>query len=175
MEIYVDIKGYEGLYQVSNKGNVKSLISNKGTKREKILNPIIGRGYNRVRLFKNKQNRLYSVHRLVAEAFLPNPNNYPCVNHKDECKTNNNVENLEWCTHKYNSNYGTSIQRQIEIKNKKTYQYDKQYVLLAVYDSVKQASDETNIDHRFIASCCRGEHKTCKGFIFSYINHQEAH
>ena len=175
MEVYKDVVGFEGLYQVSNKGNVKSLINNKGLKREKILNPIIGNGYKRVRLFKDKKNKLYTIHRLVAEAFIPNPNNYPCVNHKDEDRTNNNVDNLEWCTHKYNSNYGTSTQRLRELKSKKTYQYNLEYMLLAVYDSVKQASDATNIDHRYISSCCRGSHKTAKGFIFSYINHQEDH
>ena len=167
MEIYKNIKGFEGLYQVSNKGNVKSLVNNKGVAREKILNPIIGNGYKRVRLFKNKTSKLYSVHRLVANAFLPNPHNLPCVNHKDECRTNDDVDNLEWCSYKYNSNYGTSIERSRKKIMKKTYQYTKEYELICVYDSVKQASDVTNIDHRYIASCCRGDRKTAKGFIFS--------
>ena len=173
MEIYKNINGFEGLYQVSNKGNVKSLVNNKGVAREKVLKPVIGNGYKRVRLFKDKTSKLYSVHRLVANAFLHNPNNYPCVNHKDECRTNNVVENLEWCTHKYNSNYGTSIERTRKKNIKKTYQYTKDYKLICVYDSVKQASDVTNIDHRYIASCCRGDRKTAKGFIFSY-NHLSA-
>lgn len=119
MEIYKNINGFEGLYQVSNKGNVKSLVNNKGVAREKVLKPVIGNGYKRVRLFKDKTSKLYAVHRLVANAFLPNPHNYPCVNHKDECRTNNNVENLEWCTYKYNSNYGTCIERSSKKSMKK--------------------------------------------------------
>ena len=168
MEIYKNIKGFEGLYQVSNKGNVKSLVNNKGVAREKVLKPVNVKGYKRVILYKNKTSKRFLVHRLVADAFLPNPHNLPCVNHKDENGENNSVENLEWCTYKYNSNYGTSIERSRKKIMKKTYQYTREYELICVYDSVKQASDATNIDHRYIASCCRGNHKTAKGFIFSY-------
>lgn len=117
-ESWKDIEGYEGLYQVSNLGNVKSLKNNK-TKKEKILKPFKTRkGYLQVILCKNKTIKRFSVHRLVANAFIENPNNYPCVNHKDECGTNNVVENLEWCTYKYNTNYGTCIERRAKsIKN----------------------------------------------------------
>lgn len=120
MEIWKDIKGYEGLYQISNYGNVKSLErvieDNKGSyiKKEKILTPTINnRGYYHIGLRNNSKTKYYYVHRLVAEAFIPNPNNYPIINHKDEDKTNNKVDNLEWCTPKYNANYGTAIQRRI--------------------------------------------------------------
>lgn len=109
-EVYKDIEGYEGLYQVSNLGNVKSLNYSK-TKKENVLKPGIRNGYLKVDLCKNKTRKTYSVHRLVAQAFIENPNNLPMINHKDECKTNNVVSNLEWCTQKYNSNYGTRNER----------------------------------------------------------------
>ena len=99
-EIWKDIKGYEGLYQVSNLGNVKSLKTNKN------LYSSNAKGYRRVGLFKGKRKG-YSIHRLVAQAFIPNPENKPCVNHKDCNRANNNVNNLEWCTHKENNNYKT--------------------------------------------------------------------
>ena len=100
-KIWKDIKGYEGLYMVSNGGDVKSV-------KNGILKPSVykGTGYYYVGLYKDGKRKGYTIHRLVADAFIPNPNNLPCVNHKDESKINNNVENLEWCTHRYNSNYG---------------------------------------------------------------------
>ena len=108
MEEWKDIKGYEGIYQISNKGRVKTLGNNK-TKKEKIRDgKIDNRGYKRISLCKNGKDKKYSIHRLVAEAFLPNPDNLPVVNHKDENKLNNNVENLEWCTQEYNVNYSSS-------------------------------------------------------------------
>ena len=109
-EIYKDIEGYEGLYQVSNIGNVKSLNYNK-TKKENVLKPAIRNGYLKVDLCKNKTRKTYSVHRLVAQAFIENPNNYPMINHKDESRTNNVFTNLEWCDNKYNSNYGSRNER----------------------------------------------------------------
>ena len=101
-EIWKDVVGYEGLYQVSNKGRVKSLHI-----QEKVLCNLDSGYYNTINLFKDGKGKHYYVHRLVAQAFIPNPNNYPQINHKDENHYNNNVENLEWCTSKYNCNYGT--------------------------------------------------------------------
>lgn len=98
-EIWKDIKDYEGLYKISNLGNVKSLKTNKNLYYSKSKN------YLRVSLNKDGIRKGYSIHRLVAEAFIPNPNNYPCVNHKDCNGNNNNVDNLEWCTHKQNNSY----------------------------------------------------------------------
>ena len=112
-EIWKDVKGYEGLYQVSNLGRVKRLrFINRHLdfKQEKILKPYKDGGdyYFVIGLHKNGKKKYKAIHRLVAEAFIPNPNNYPIVNHKDENKENNYVDNLEWCTHKYNSNYGNA-------------------------------------------------------------------
>ena len=101
-----DIPGYEGLYQVSNLGEIKSL-NYRNTGKEKILKLIKDKkGYFHVNLYKNGKLKNLQVHRLVAMAFIPNHNNYNQVNHKDENTSNNAVENLEWCTAKYNSNYG---------------------------------------------------------------------
>lgn len=106
-EVWKDIKGYEDLYQVSNLGNVKSLNYNN-TGKSKLLKLCFDKyGYLQVGLCKNKKHKIYRVHRLVAITFIPNPMNYPVVNHIDEIKENNNVENLEWCTVKYNNAYGS--------------------------------------------------------------------
>ncbi len=105
-EIWRPIEGYEGLYEISSYGRVKSL------KNSIILRPKKEpTGYLRCNLYLNKNVKTVSIHRLVAQAFIPNPDNLPEVNHKDEDKTNNKVDNLEWCDHKYNSNYGTRKER----------------------------------------------------------------
>ena len=109
-EEWKTIEGYEN-YQVSNLGNVKSLDYNR-TGKEKILKPAKNKnGYSMIQLFQNGKGKGFLLHRLVAQAFLPNPNNYPQVNHKDEDKTNNLFSNLEWCTPSYNNNYGTKNER----------------------------------------------------------------
>lgn len=115
-EIWKDIKGYEGLYQVSNLGRVKSLdYRHKGT--SKVMSPGKQKnGYLNVGLWSGRKKETKYVHRLVAEAFVPNPNNWPEVNHKDECLTNNVASNLEWCTSEYNANYGTRNQRMSKSK-----------------------------------------------------------
>lgn len=108
-EIWKDIEGYEGLYQISNTGKVKSLKRKYKTKKcdEIIKSPsLASRGYFRLPLCKEGKVKYFYIHRLVAQAFIPNPENLPQVNHKDENKLNNNVTNLEWCTHTYNMNYG---------------------------------------------------------------------
>lgn len=110
-EVWKDIKGYEGLYQVSNLGKVKRLGNNKQM-REKTLKERKGKGgYLQVLLCEKGAQKSKYVHQLVAFAFIPNPNNYKEINHKDENKINNSVENLEWCNHKYNCNYGTRNKR----------------------------------------------------------------
>lgn len=109
-EIWKPVVGYEGLYEVSNTGNVKSL-GNKVWKNARILKPQVrGKsGYLFVRLSKDGQAKGINIHRLVAETFIPNPLNLPIVNHKDENRTNNHVDNLEWCTVSYNSKYSMKL------------------------------------------------------------------
>lgn len=119
MEEWRAVPGYEGLYEVSNMGNVRNVRRNTLLKLSKNNNE-----YIRVCLCKNCIRTLLSVHRLVAQAFIPNPNNLPQVNHKDEDKTNNNVDNLEWCTAKYNINYGTARIRAKETNIKNGYWTD---------------------------------------------------
>ena len=129
MEVWKDILEFEGLYQISNFGRVKSLSRSKkhsynsvAQLKEKILNPININNYYRVVL--RKQNKSFNrfVHRLVAEAFIPNPKEYKEINHKEKKKKNNNVNNLEWCDRKYNINYGTGNKRrsESEIKTKRS-------------------------------------------------------
>lgn len=105
-EIWKPVVEYEGLYEVSNLGNVYSYKSDRNLKQSKDSN-----GYIRISLYKDGKATGTLVHRLVAEAFIPNPNNYPIINHKDENPSNNDVENLEWCTYEYNNNYGTRNKR----------------------------------------------------------------
>lgn len=113
-QIWKDIPGYEGKYQVSNTGEVRSLNYN-GTRKSKVLKQGTDKdGYKRVHLYKNGKNKNYLVHRLVAQAFLPNPNNYPIINHKDENPSNNYYKNLEWCTYEYNNNYGNCRKKRSE-------------------------------------------------------------
>lgn len=101
-----DIPGYEGEYGVTIDGKVYSY------KRNKFMKPALGKqGYLYIHLQQGNKGKKYKIHRLVAMTYISNPNNYPCINHKDENKLNNHVSNLEWCTYKYNTNYGTCIQR----------------------------------------------------------------
>lgn len=158
-EIFKDIKGYEGKYQVSNYGNVKSLNYHR-TGKEKLMKPVQNtKGYFWVMLCKPLKK--FFIHRLVANAFIPNPDNLPCVNHKDEDKTNNHVNNLEFCTHKYNNEYGTRLKRVIEtqLKNhklsKKVYQYTLDGELVKEWKSIRECS-RNGFDKGNIVSCCKG-------------------
>ena len=118
-EIWKPVVGYEGKYEVSNMGRVKSL-KYYGWYQIKILKPIkTQNGYLRVHLAKNGIFHKTSIHRIVAEAFIPNPDNLPLINHKNEDKTDNRVENLEWCSWKYNNNYGTRNKRLSESQKKR--------------------------------------------------------
>ena len=109
-EIWKDVNGYEGLYKINNFGYIKSLKDCNYISREKILKfSKNDRGYLSVRLYKNTKWKIFRVNRLVAINFLPNPKNKPQVNHKDGNKQNNNVNNLEWCTHSENQNHAYSI------------------------------------------------------------------
>ena len=164
-EIWKDINGYEGLYQVSNFGRVKSL-NYRRTGREEILTPQMNtNGYLTVQLWKNEKRKSCLVHRLVAMAFIPNPNNLPEVNHKDEDKTNNCVWNLEWCDCKYNINYGTRTEKTTKTVlqlNKDTGEVIKEW------PSANEVQRQLGYKQGAISMCCLGKCNQAYGFKWQY-------
>ena len=172
-EIWKDVVGWEGLYQVSSFGRVKSF----RRKEPHLLSACVGKhGYRVVLLYNgNGQRKNERVHRLVAQAFIPNPNNYPYINHKDEDKTNNQVENLEWCTAKYNNNYGTYIERQRNSspRNTPVLMFDLNGNFEKEFISTREAAREMNASHALICHCCDGygdkqTHISLKGKLWCY-------
>lgn len=163
-EIWKPIKDYEGLYEVSNYGNVRSLFRYK----KQLKLELTKNGYLRIMLCKNKKRKRYLIHRLVAEAFIPNPNNLPQVNHRDENPKNNCVDNLEWCSHEYNCNYGNRNKRIIEKSKIKIVQLDKNNNCIKIWNSIKEASEFYNISSSAIVLCLKGKHETCRGYIWRY-------
>ena len=183
MEIWRDIPGYEGLYQVSNLGNVKSL-NWKSTGREKnlYLKPH-NKGYYQVELAKNGRKKTFVVHRLVALAFIENPNGFSCINHKDEDKHNNCVENLEWCTASYNVKYSLARkQRTTHVSRRKGCRYkgtnsDKHILQIAPdgtivkeWECPREIFCKTGMSDWSISECCRGKRKTAYGYKWQYAD-----
>lgn len=165
MEEWRDIKGYEGDYQVSSYGRIKSLKWGK----EKILKLRKDKkGYTVVTLSKNSKTILKKVHRLVAETFMPNPNNYPQVNHKDENKSNNNINNLEWCTNEYNRNYGTRNDRAtkgiIKAKGKKI----RCITTGEIFNTIAEGARKYNLHRSNLTICCQGKTKKCGEMEWEY-------
>lgn len=168
-EIWKDIEGYEGLYQVSNLGRVKSLgngkVRNPNLKNERILKAAKDMGgYLRIALSKDGKKKFYMVHRLVASAFIPNPYSLPQVNHRDEDKTNNIIQNLEWCSAKYNSNYGTRTQRISDFLSKSVICVETG----KIYNSLMQIEREMGFSCSNLSNVCNGKRKTCGGFHWRY-------
>ena len=173
-EIWKDIPGYEGLYKVSNLGNVKSLNwRNTGEEKNLWLKPH-NKGYLQVELANGGTKKCFVVHRLVAIAFIPNPDCLPQVNHKDEDKTNNCVENLEWCSRSYNARY--SLDRHPERKRKGQNSERGIVQLTASGEFVKEwvrSRDvflETGMSDWSISECCRGNRKTAYGYKWQYAS-----
>lgn len=183
-EIWRDIIGYDG-YQVSNLGRVKSLGNNK-TRKEKVLKPETINGYLRVCLSKEKKGKHILVHRLVADAFIPNIDNKPYIDHIDGNPKNNNIDNLRWCTHKENMNnpiakkrtsdslkgHNTSEETKKKIGKSHSisiYQIDKTNgCIIREWSSMTDVERELGIDHRKICNCCKGKRKSTGGFIWRY-------
>jgi len=191
-EIWKDIPGYEGLYKVSNHGRVLSLPRGKQWPSRQTHNNIrkqrIKGHYYQVNLSKDGKATWLSVHRLVAMAFIENPLNFPCVNHKDENQLNNHADNLEWCTYQYNANYGTGTLRQIESRRRNPHlaeirervgeknsrrvrQLTKDGVPIAEFGSLTEASESTGVHISTIIKHCRGRVGiSTRKFKFEYID-----
>lgn len=179
-EIWKDIEEYEGFYQVSNLGKVRSLdrvINGFHTEKFHIKGRIIKpvkckNGYYEVHLNKNGKRKVFLLHRVVAKAFLPNPNDFPEVNHKDEDISNNSLKNLEWCSSKYNANYGNR-----NIKNREGHLYQAKPIWqidcatgkkIKQWRSIGEASKTLKIDDSQIIRVCKGRNKTAGGYIWEY-------
>lgn len=161
-EIWKDVVGFEGLYLVSNFGNVFSKYKNG------LLKFRDNKGYYNVVLCKNGKRHDKIVHRLVAEAFIPNPNGFKEINHKDENKVNNHVDNLEWCDSKYNLNYGR--RRLIASKHikKPIFQCDLDGNVIREWDGAVDASKELNINFRGISRCAHGLRRQYRGYKWCF-------
>lgn len=184
MEIWKDIKGYEGLYQVSNLGNVKSKdrtttflqYGKKTTKicKGKLIRPQSrSHGYLAVFLYKNTGREQVSVHRLVAEAFCEKHEGCNEVNHKNEIKTDNRAENLEWCDRKYNTNYGTAQQKRVRYNSglsRKVRQLDMNGNVINEFPSMKEAQRQTGIVSTSICFAIRGRYSHAGGYKWEYAD-----
>ena len=148
---------------MSNLGRVKSL------RRNIILKSKIERnGYERVILSTNNIRKGYYIHRLVANAFIPNPDNLSQVNHKDENKANNCISNLEWCTPKYNTNYGTGNKRRARSQSKKVIQFKPDGTFVKEWESIREIERNLGFDHSNISRCCRGKYACAYGYLWKY-------
>ena len=182
-EIWKDIKGYEGLYQVSNIGRVKSLervvFRKNGRKfsvKERILKPRPNyKGYLQIQLYDSSGKRkFFLVHRLVCEAFHENPENKPCVNHIDENKANNSASNLEWCTYEENLNHGTRNARSTKARSKLVGQYTLEGNLVKIWQSTMEVERQLGFNNSNISAAARGKYKTAYGFVWKYIEEGKA-
>ena len=191
--IWRDVVGYEGLYQVNNIGQVKSLDRPmfvngfhrnpiRTIRKGKILSPRLSHdGYEKVSLTKDGKPKNYFVHRLVALAFIEQRNDDNEVNHIDGNKRNNCVDNLEWCSHRQNMQhcFEHALRKQSgkpmlgktygkSPLSKQVYQYDKENNLIKIWSSVREAAEHYNISGGNISKCCNGHVSSCKGFIWRY-------
>lgn len=190
-EEWRDVPGYEGVYLISNYGRVKRLPIGKQWSYRRTHNnirklKISSTGYYRVNLSKDNQVKFYNVHRLVALAFIPNPDDLPQVNHKDENKLNNHVSNLEWCSAKYNCIWGTGRERQKasrkmsdktnnsrqivgEKNSKKVCQRDLNGNAIAYFKSISDAAKQIDGNISDISRCCHGLARQSKGYKWSFV------
>lgn len=179
-ETWRPVVGYEDLYEVSNKGQVRSKENRKVVQREgqqsfarkyggKVLHNNVNMwGYLQVSLSKDGVRKTHTVHRLVMEAFVPNPNKLPCINHIDENKQNNDLRNLEWCTYQYNCNYGTARERCISKQTKPVLQICDG-VVVKRWESTNEAG-RNGYTQSSVSQCCRGLRKSHKGYEWRFEN-----
>lgn len=185
-ELWKDVPGYEGLYQVSNLGRIKRLPyqtigRTKGRKKEYIrvfrggvLKPYLGKnGYYVINLYSNGKYLRDYLHRIIAKTFIPNPNNYPCINHKDEVRTNNNVDNLEWCSYSYNNTYGNARDKFAKSYSRN---HSRAVEMLSLsgekireFSSVKEAAIFVGGTYKSIDRAIAKTRKTAYGYIWNLI------
>ena len=183
MEIWKDIEGFEGRYQISNLGNVMSLNYMANGYAALLTPKINNKGYAWVELFKDKKRKPMLIHRLVAQAFIENPNNHPFVNHKDENPQNNRVDNLEWCTHIYNVHYSLRLhpERNKWCADRKprrcgAYKYSKKVRQIDIssgevvceYPYLAEVRRTLNKNESSIRECCLGKRKTAYGYRWEF-------
>lgn len=165
-EIWESVKGYEGLYEISDLGRVKRIYKNGKTR---ILKPSCNKqGYVQLALSKNNKLKTFKIHRLVAIAFIKNSSNKREVNHIDGNKKNNSLNNLEWVTSKENIEHAIKTGLRNKTNAKKINQYDLNNNFLATWSSLKEAQISCNVSH--IVDCCKGKRKTAGGFRWGYVN-----
>lgn len=170
IEDWRDVKGYEGYYQVSNLGNVRSLDGmieqRNGVPRKRIGHILQGcvsnKGYRRVLFHDHKK---YAVHRLVAEAFVPNPTHFPIVNHKDENKLNNRSDNLEWCDHFYNLSYSNIYEKASASRSIAVYRINLDWSGFVSFKSLVDASKQCGIEYSYLRRVIN-KNKKAKGYIW---------
>ena len=189
-EVWKSIEGYEGKYEISSLGRVKSLTDKNGKKRELILKPRVSKnGYLYLNLWESSKGRAKKIHRLVAEAFLPNPENLPVVNHLNCVKTDNRVENLEWTTHSGNALHASQngrLRDQTGEKNhmfgrhgkdhhssKTLIQKDLDGNIIRVWDNAVIAGETLGYYHGCLQACARGAKKTAYGYLWEYAEVNE--
>ena len=168
MEIWVPVKDFEEFYEVSNDGVVRSkdrrCDKGRSSKGRTIKQWENHRGYRMVSLSKHGKQTHFPVHRLVAIAYIENPENLPCVNHKDENKKNNSVENLEWCNHQYNNTY-----RERHLVRSRPIAQIKDGEIIATYKSVRHAGEQTGICYVAIIKCAQGKNRHAGGYQWKYL------
>lgn len=177
-EIWKSVEGFEGYYEVSNMGRVKSLARIISRKHggpivldDKFINgELTIWGYRAVTLYKPEFRARRPIHRLVAKAFVPNPLGYKQVNHKNEIKTDNRASNLEWCDARYNINYGTAPIRRAIKRGVPVVQMEMNGNVIARYYGLMEASRITGVARENIGKCCRGERHMAGGFKWKYAH-----
>lgn len=160
--VWKPIDGYPD-YEVSNTGKVRNCITGKELKTR-----LSNKGYDRVRLYKNRIGKNLFVHRLVAKAFIPNPDNLPLINHKDETPLNNCVDNLEWCDYAYNNSYGNAVEKRSTSNSKKVVQMTMDGDLVHVFDSIKEAAFFTKAQPSHISRCCNHLRNKAGGYRWCF-------
>lgn len=175
-EIWIDVDGYEGRYQISNLGNVRSTYryyrNSIKFENKQVTATKDASGYLQILVVKpSGETSSEKIHRLIAKAFIPNPKNYPCINHKDEDKTNNKISNLEWCTVDYNNSYGTRNER-----IKETMTSLKGRAIIATkngksltFKSIRSASRNLGISSGHITDALNGKHSQARGYVFKEV------